>query len=82
MPTNKKNGIIQMDKVFISINDVARITGISKSKLYKLTALGLIPHYKPTGKLLFKQPEVFEWVEQNRNNSPTSSHLFKNNLKP
>lgn len=48
---------------YISIEAVSQITGISKSRLYKLTALGLIPHYKPTGKLLFRLQEINEWVE-------------------
>lgn len=55
-----------MNTEYIGIKDVSRITGLSKSKLYKLTALGLIPHYKPTGKLLFKQQEVIEWVEKSK----------------
>jgi excisionase family DNA binding protein len=61
-----KNGVAIM-KHFISITAVSQITGISKSRLYKLTALGLIPHYKPTGKLLFKLQEVIEWVESSKN---------------
>jgi excisionase family DNA binding protein len=51
---------------YISIAAVSQITGISKSRLYKLTALGQIPHYKPTGKLLFKMEEIFEWVEKGK----------------
>jgi excisionase family DNA binding protein len=56
-----------MKHEFIGIKDVSQLTGISKSRLYKLTALGLIPHYKPTGKLLFKLQEIIEWVESSKN---------------
>lgn len=54
------------ESVFIDIRQVAQLTGISPSSLYKLTSAGLIPHYKPTGKLLFKREEILAWVEQGK----------------
>lgn len=58
-----------MKEEFIGIGDVVILTGISKSRLYKLTAIGAIPHYKPTGKLLFRTNEIIEWVENSGRNS-------------
>jgi excisionase family DNA binding protein len=55
-----------MNLEFIGIKEVVRLTGISKSRLYKLTAKGQIIHYKPTGKLLFKRHEILEWVENGK----------------
>jgi excisionase family DNA binding protein len=59
--------MVQKDYLFIGINDVSQLTGISKSRLYKLTSNGSIPHYKPTmGKLLFLRHEILEWVENSK----------------
>jgi excisionase family DNA binding protein len=59
--------MVQKESVFIDIRQVALITGISLSSLYKLTSAGLIPYYKPTGKLLFKKDEIIEWIESSKN---------------
>jgi excisionase family DNA binding protein len=40
-------------------NDVCNYLNISRSHLYKLTSASLIPHYKPSGKMLyFKKSEL------------------------
>jgi hypothetical protein len=41
--------------------------GESLSALYKKTALGLIPNYKPNGRLLFKIDEIKDWIERSKN---------------
>lgn len=57
-------------KSVLTIDDVSLLTGISKSTLYKMTCRKLIPHYKPTGKLLFfERKEVEEWALSNRVNT-------------
>ena len=51
----------------ISSNKAAELLQISKSTLYKWTAKGLIPFYKPTGKnLYFKKEELQNWIERSR----------------
>lgn len=41
-------------------------TGLSKSHLYKLTSAQKIPHYKPSGKMLyFDREELEKWLLQN-----------------
>lgn len=57
--------------IFIDIKQVAEYTGISPSTIYKLTSSGQIPHYKPTGKLLFKREEILAWIEESRIESLT-----------
>lgn len=43
------------------------INGVSSSYLYKLTSARKIPHYCPTGKLIFfKRSELDAWVFRNR----------------
>ena len=54
-------------KNVLCFNDVALLTGLSKSYLYKLTCNHEIPHYKPNGKqLYFDRAEVEAWMKQGR----------------
>ena len=54
-------------KEMLTSDEVAWYLGISKAQLYMLTARRAIPHYKPTGKLLyFKRGEIDEWLQSNR----------------
>ena len=59
--------LLLSSKVVLTFNEVAIYTGLSKSYLYKLTATGGIPCYKPSGKVLyFNKTELDEWMMQNR----------------
>lgn len=53
---------------FIDVEGAARFLGISRSKLYKMTADGKLPCYKPEGKLYFKISELQDWIESKPNN--------------
>ena len=54
-------------KEVLSFEETAQFTGFSKSYLYKLTSGQKIPHYKPTGKLVyFNRTELQDWLQQNR----------------
>ena len=54
-------------KNVLSLDDVACLTGLSKSHLYKLTSSQQIPFYRPSGKLLyFDRQEIESWMKQNR----------------
>lgn len=54
-------------KNVLCFDDVALLTGLSKSHLYKLTCSHQIPHYKPNGKqLYFDRIEIENWMKQNR----------------
>lgn len=54
-------------KNVLCFEDVALLTGFSKSHLYKLTCSHQIPHYKPNGKqIYFDRSEVEAWMKQNR----------------
>lgn len=54
-------------KNVLTFDDVALLTGLSKSHLYKLTCTNQIPHYKPAGKqLYFDRKEIEEWLKRNR----------------
>lgn len=56
-----------MQKEILTLNELAEYTGFSKSHIYKLTHRNEIPHYKPSGKVIFfKLSEINEWLLQNR----------------
>jgi hypothetical protein len=65
----KRRRTIKPDPKFgyIDAIDTAAMLGESLSALYKKTALGLIPNYKPNGRLLFKISEVQDWIEKSKN---------------
>lgn len=53
-------------KEVLTFDEACDYTGISRSYLYKLTALGKIPHSKPNGKLLFfERRKLVDWLLQN-----------------
>ena len=52
-------------KNVLTFSEAVEYTGFKPSYLYKLTSQGKIPHYKPTGKLLFfKRVELEEFLTQ------------------
>jgi excisionase family DNA binding protein len=54
-------------KDVLTFDEVVVYTKLSKSYLYKLTSTGIIPHYKPQGKLCyFNKKEIDAWLQQNR----------------
>lgn len=62
----KQYALLAAKKV-LTINDVALLTGLSKSHLYKLTSSKEIPHYKPNNKFVFfDKAEIENWQKQNR----------------
>ncbi|MCW3785486.1 helix-turn-helix domain-containing protein [Plebeiibacterium sediminum] len=59
-----------LKKEVISFNEAAIYLELSHSHLYKLTAAGSIPHYKPNGKkVYFKRLELDSWLLRNRTDS-------------
>jgi len=54
-------------KTVLTLSDVALLTGLSKSHLYKMTCQKQIPYYRPNGKqIYFDRGEVEGWMKQNR----------------
>lgn len=54
-------------KNVLTLDDVAMLTGYSRSHLYKLTSAREIPHYKHNGKqLFFDRAEVEQWLKQGK----------------
>ena len=61
-----------MNESFISFQEACAFLGFSESYMYKLTAAGMIPFCKPTGKkLLFKRSELEAWARGGDSANPT-----------
>ncbi len=62
----ERNTLLASKKV-LTFEDVALLTGLSRSYLYKLTSANQIPHYKPSGKqLYFDREEIENWLKRNK----------------
>lgn len=60
------NTIFCTKDVLTSI-EAAKYMGVSLSYLYKLTMRQEIPHYKPSGKMVyFNRQELEQWLQKNR----------------
>lgn len=65
----ERNSLLAAKNV-LTIDDVALLTGLSKSHIYKLTCSKQIPFYRPNGKLVyFDRLELESWLKQNRVNT-------------
>ncbi len=64
---SKIESLLLSQKKVLNLDEVAVVTGLSKSHLYKLTSNGKIPHYKPNGKFIFfDRNEIEDWLLRNR----------------
>ena len=55
--------IIESQKEILTIEDAAALLGLSKSYIYKMTAKGNIPFYRPLGKVMyFERTVLLDWV--------------------
>jgi excisionase family DNA binding protein len=55
-----------MDSILITMQDASKMTGLSKSTLYKKTAKREISFYKPFGKkIFFSREQLEQMMKQN-----------------
>ncbi|MBR6541010.1 MAG: helix-turn-helix domain-containing protein [Bacteroidales bacterium] len=67
LATELANRVLFTTKEVLTSDETAKYMGVSKSYLYKLTMNKIIPHYKPTGKVVyFNRLEVEQWLQSNR----------------
>lgn len=58
--------LVYATKNVLSLEEASKFLNLSKSYLYKLTSAGLIPHYKPQGKMIYFEKNILEeWLRQN-----------------
>ena len=53
-------GLLLQKKKVLNFDEAVTLTGYSKSYLYRLTSSNSIPHYKPSGKVIFFDREELE----------------------
>ena len=52
-------------KELLTMDEASSFLGLSKSYVFKMTSAGLIPHYKPLGKVIYFERSVLkEWIRQ------------------
>ena len=67
LPAELKTGIPVIHIFGYKKIEIVNYLGITESHMYKLTSGGKIPHYKPTGKLIyFSRSELDDWLLHNR----------------
>jgi excisionase family DNA binding protein len=52
-----------MKSQYMTPKEASQFLRISLSKIYKMTSVKSIPHYKVGGKILFKSQELIDFVE-------------------
>lgn len=58
--------LVYASKNVLSLDEASKFLSLSKSYLYKLTSAGIIPHYKPQGKMIYFEKHILEeWLRQN-----------------
>lgn len=62
----KIEGHLSTPKTVLNLDDVCKLTSLSKSHIYKLTMASKIPHYKQSKHLYFDRLEIEAWLKQNR----------------
>ena len=64
---NRIETAIMNQKEVLTFDEAVQFTGMSKSYMYKLTSAHKVPHYKPSGKMVyFNRSELQTWLLQNR----------------
>ena len=62
----KLEEVLLAQKGVLTLDEVVRYTGKSKSQIYKLTSSREIPFYKNGKNLYFKRTEIEDWLIQYR----------------
>ena len=55
--------LIYLSKNVLSFEEASRFLNLSKSYLYKLTSAGVIPHYKPQGKMIYFEKTASDYIK-------------------
>ena len=72
--------LLLTQKNVLHFKDVLKLTGLSKSYLYKLTSSGGIPCYKPNGKqIYFNKEEIENWMLTNKKLTTEEIETMANN---
>jgi excisionase family DNA binding protein len=74
----ERNSLLAAKNV-LTVEDVALLTGMSKSWIYQLTSSHQIPYHKPNNRLIyFDRKEIEEWMLQNRIGTTKEAEMAAN----
>ncbi|MBD7942516.1 helix-turn-helix domain-containing protein [Psychrobacillus sp. Sa2BUA9] len=54
-----------MEKITLTVNEVAELIGVSTGTIYTMARLGEIPHKKIRGRVLFHRETIEKWFVGN-----------------
>lgn len=57
---------LSLSKSVLNIDEISKLTGLSKSTIYKFTCFGTIPHFKQAKHLFFDRFEIESWLKEKR----------------
>jgi len=58
--------LLSTQKNVLNLDEVCKLTGLSKSHVYKLTCYSKVPFYKQAKHLFFDRVEIESWLKVNR----------------
>ena len=59
--------ILDNGKEVLTLEEAAKIMGMARSTLYKMTCEQSIPFYRPNGKMIFfEKADILAWIRRNR----------------
>ena len=50
------------NNIYLTTAAVVKMTGYSRSSIYRLVRERKIPHHRPSGRLLFRADEIQKWM--------------------
>lgn len=53
-----------MEKITLSVNEVAKLIGVSDNTIYTMARLKEIPHKKVRGRILFHRGTIERWLTE------------------
>jgi len=57
--------LLSIQKNVLNLDEVCKLTGLSKSHIYKLTCYSKVPFYKQAKHLYFDRAEIESWLKTN-----------------
>lgn len=51
-----------MQKIMLSVNETAKLIGVSKTTIYAMTREEQIPHIRVRGRILFHRETIEHWL--------------------
>jgi excisionase family DNA binding protein len=70
-----------MNEKIFTIPEVAEYLKLSKSKVYRMVQMGMIPHIRIGRNVRIMESDLMKWLEKSQAVSPTSLFLFPSRIR-